>query len=251
MSAFDDGASARSVRTYIPGAALAVAFLVLAAFAVRWVVANRKAPTPRKAMQFNLVHLAPPAAPKPVSTPPPAPAIQPKVVEPTSVNRVELKPIDLAPVDAVRPHSDPAPGGGRLSLAAEGEGPGDAFNLAGNPGGRGLLSGGGLGDGSGEGQGEVGDDGARRFGWYYAQIAAQIEDVFRNQKKLSMAAARVELRIWADAAGRVSRIQLIRSTGSPELDEALQSVAGLKLKAPPPDGIPMPMIARFTARRPQ
>jgi len=38
-------------------------------------------------------------------------------------------------------------------LAAEEEGPGDAFNLVGNPGGRALLSGGGLGDGTGDGDG--------------------------------------------------------------------------------------------------
>lgn len=250
MTATD--ASARSLRTYIPGAGLGLAFVVLVAFGIRWVAANREAPAPRKAMQFSLVHVAPPPpAPKPVATPPP-PAVQPKVVEQAPVNRVELKPIDLtAPQDAPRPPSDSPPGGGRLSLAAEGDGPGDAFNLVGNPGGRGLLSGGGLGEGTGAGQGEIGDDGARRFGWYYAQIASQIEDVFRSQKKLSAASARVELRIWADEGGRVSRVQLIRSTGSAELDEALHSVVGLKLRSPPPEGIPMPMIARFTARRPQ
>ena len=95
------------------------------------------------------------------------------------------------------------------------------------------------------------DDANRRFGWYYAHIAAEIEDVFRKQKRLLTASARVELRVWADEMGLIERVQLVYSTGRPELDAAMQSVVGHRLKEPPPHDIPMPMIARFTARRPQ
>jgi protein TonB len=243
--------SADLLRTYVPSAAVGLALLVLAAFGIRWIATNRSAPVQRNAMQFTRVHLTPqPPEPRPVP-PPPRPVVQPKVVEEAPTNRVELKPVDFTPPDAPRPPSDAPPGGGRLSLAAEGEGPGDAFNLVGNPGGRGLLSGGGLGDGTGDGQGDLGDESARRFGWYYAKIANEIEDVFRRKKKLSTASTRVELRLWADPSGHVSRVQLIRSTGNPELDEAIQSIVGTRLKEPPPRDIPMPMVARFTARRPQ
>jgi outer membrane biosynthesis protein TonB len=170
----------------------------------------------------------------------------PSQVEPPHPERVELKRVDL-PQEAPRPE---APAGGKLALAAEGEGPGDAFNLAGSPGGRGLLSGGGLGDGTGTGLGG-GDDNARRFGWYYARIASDIEEALRKQKKLLTAALRVELRVWADRTGRIERIQVMKGTGRPDLEEALQAVVGLRLKEPPPEDLPMPMIARFTARRPQ
>lgn len=244
--------SARSPRRYVPGVCLGLVFLILAAFAIRWASANSGARAPRKPPTINMVRLTPAPAP-PKATPPPQapePAIQPKLVEQAPIHRVELRPVDLPPPDAPRPRSEAPPAGGRLALAAEGDGPGDAFNIAGNPGGRGLLSGGGLGDGTGEGQGEIGGD-ERRFGWYYTQIKLGIEEIFRKQKKLSMASARVELRVWVDGEGRVSRVQLIRSTGDPEVDEALQSVAGLKLKEPPPPGIHMPMVARFTALRPR
>jgi TonB family protein len=60
----------------------------------------------------------------------------------------------------------------------------------------------------------------------------------------------VELRIWADDAGRISRVQLVKSTGHPDLDEAIRSIVGLRLREPPPHDIPMPMVARFIARRP-
>ncbi len=166
------------------------------------------------------------------------------------MTRVELKATDLAPPpDAPRPQSDPGPApGGRLALAAEGDGPGDAFNLVGNPGGRGLLSGGGLGDGAGDGLSQGGS--GNRFGWYYAKLASEIEDALRRDKALSSASTRVEVRIWTDATGRISRVQLLRSTGDPKVDAAIQGIIGLRLREAPPAEIPMPMIARLTARRP-
>jgi TonB family protein len=223
--------------------------LVLAAYGVRWIAMSRaEKPPPRKVMQFTAVRVQPqPAAPKP-PPPPPQPVTPPKEVEEAKTTRVELKATDIPPPDAPRP-SPAEPGGGRLSLAAEGEGPGDAFNLEGRPGGKSLLSGGGLGEGTGDGVGG-GDGTAARFGWYYVLIKDVIEDAFRKQKLISGASVRVELRVWADPSGRISRVQLIRSTGDPRLDDAIQSVVGLRLREPLPRDIPMPMVARLTARRP-
>jgi hypothetical protein len=158
-----------------------------------------------------------------------------------------LKPTDFTPPD---PNPSPAAGGGRLALAAEGEGAGDAFNLSGNPGGRGLLSGGGLGDGSGEGAGEVGGTGAR-FGWYYARVASEVEDVFRRAKELSSASARVELRLWIDSSGRITRAEPLQAGADRKVQDAIRSLVGQRISQPPPAEIPMPMIARLTARRPQ
>jgi outer membrane biosynthesis protein TonB len=167
-------------------------------------------------------------------------------VETPAANRVELKPMDLPP-EAPRAS---APAAGPLALAEAATGAGDAFNLAGNPGGRSLLGPGGLGDGTGTGLGGD-DDLGRRFGWYYARIASEIEDALRRHRQLRQAAVRVELRVWADRSGRIERLELVQATGHPELEAALQTVVGLRLKEPPPADLPMPMIARFTARRPQ
>src|SRR5262249_8377481 len=222
-----------------------VVLLAAAAGAVRFVANNRAGPPPpRKVMQFTMVNLRPPPPPPEPLKPPP----EPKEEEPDQTTRVNLKPTDFTQPDNSRPA--PAAGGGRLALAAEGSGSGDAFNLSGNPGGKGLLSGGGLGDGSGDEVGE-GDGQGNRDGWDYARIAGELDTAFRKLKVLTAAPVRVEIKLWAEAAGRISRIQLIRSTGDPRVDEAIQTVVGTRLSEPPPAGIAMPMIARLTARRPQ
>jgi protein TonB len=236
-------AMAEFVRGNRVGVAACVVLVALAALGVRWIAATSKEPPPRKTMQYAVVNLQPP----PPRTPPPPPPVQPKVEEEPQNKRVDLDPKELQDAPAPEPS---APAAGPLALAAEGDGPGDAFNLAGNPGGRGLLTGGGLGDGSGSGLGGGGGTGSK-YGWYYAKVAADLEEAFRKHKRMSSAATRVELRVWTDPSGRISRVQLIRSTGDPDLDAVIQSVVGLRLREPPPRDIPMPMIARLTARRPE
>jgi TonB family protein len=227
-----------------------IALLALGVGGVRWIERTRHAPPPRKAMQFTVVQIQPQTPARPL--PPPPPITPPKVVDQPQTTRVELKATDIPPPEAPPPTASSGPAAGPLALAAEGEGPGDAFNLAGNPGGSGLLSGGGLGDGTGggDGAGVGGVTDAQRYGWYYAKLATEIEDAFRKQKLLTSASTRVELRVWTDASGRVTHLQLVRSTGDPKLDEAIESIVGLRLREPPPRDIPMPMIARLTARRP-
>jgi TonB family protein len=218
--------------------------VLLLSLGIRWVLTHHEKPGPRKVVTITGVIVKPPEPLKPTAPPPP-PVVRPKQMDEPQRNRVEIKSTDLPPLNAPPPQN--APGGGRLSLAAEATGEGDAFNLAGNPGGRGLLSGGGLGDGTGGG---IGSGTGSRYAWYYAKIASELEQAFRKSHRLKTADTRVELRVWADGSGRITRVQLVRSTGQPELDEALQSVVGLRLRDPPPPDIPMPMLARFTARRP-
>src|SRR5215470_13251197 len=177
--------AAEFVRAHLFSVAFVLVLVSLAGYAVRWIAGNRGSPPPRKVMQFTVVSVPPPQVKPP---PPPPPVTPPKVEEPENT-RVNLKPQDLLPPDEPRPASPPA---GPLALAAEGEGPGDAFNLAGNPGGRGLLSGGGLGDGSGG----LGGQGGNPYGWYYAQVADELSEAFRRNKRFATASARVELRLW-------------------------------------------------------
>jgi TonB family protein len=232
------------LRARGPAVALGLAALVGAVLLARWVVANREAPPPRKVMQFTMVKVAPPPPPPPPKTlpPPPTPQKEPDQVEP---QRVEVRALDIPPPDAPPPSS--APAAGPLALAGEATGPGDAFGLAGNPGGRGLLSGGGLGDGSGSG---VGGGSASRYGWYYGRVQSTIQAVFRRLKVYPAASVRAEVRVWADATGRIERIQLIRPTGDAKVDEAIQQVVGAQVAEPPPPDTPMPVILRISFLRP-
>jgi membrane protein involved in colicin uptake len=124
-----------------------------------------------------------------------------------------------------------------LGLDQAPTGPGDQFNLAGRPGGRGLLGGGG---------------GGSRWGWYATIVQQQIEAALRANPKTRNVIIQVQIRLWADGTGRISRIQLVSSTGSPEIDAAISSevLTGVMLREPPPTDMPMPMTARITARRP-
>jgi outer membrane biosynthesis protein TonB len=232
------------LRKHVVAIFVATILLVGATFVANWISSTRQTRTPRRTMQFTVVNVRPPEPPKP--PPPPPPTITPpKVVDEPQNTRVELKASDIPPPDAPAPS---APAAGPLALAAAGDGPGDAFNLAGNPGGRALTSGGAWGEGSGDGAG-IGGGTGNRFAWYYSRVATDIEAAFRKVKKLSSASARVELRVWCDAEGRVSRLQLLNSTGDPGWDEAIQSVVGTRVMRPPSADIPMPMILRLTAKR--
>ncbi len=228
--------------------AVGAALLAVIALGARWIASNRAEGTPpRKVMQFAVVNVQPAQPPKPPPPPPPQPAAPPKEIDAPQPNRVELNATDIPPPEAAPP-SPGAPAAGPLALAATGEGPGDAFNLVGNPGGRALLSGGGLGDGSGGGLGR--GDATARYAWYYAKMQPDIEAALRGCKRLSSASVRMELRIWWDASGRITRVQPVRS-GDPAVDAELQTLVGLRLRQPPPSDVPMPVVMRLNARRPQ
>jgi hypothetical protein len=110
--------------------------------------------------------------------------------------------------------------------------------LGGNPNGRGLL-----GNDSGPGGGP--------FGWYAAIVQQQIEAALRANPRTRSAVLEVQVRLWADATGRITRVELAPSTGDAEIDAALRNevLGGLVLREPPPKNMPMPVVARITERR--
>jgi outer membrane biosynthesis protein TonB len=243
------GARGERIRAFLranrASVALGVVLVALLGLAVRWIATNRSSGLPpRKVMQFTVVNVQPQAPKAPPPTPPPQSPV--KELDEPAPERVRLDPVELPP-DAPPPGA--APPAGPLALAAAGEGPGDAFNLAGNPGGRGLLSGGGLGDGSGDGLGQGGVE--TRYAWYYARMQPDIDAALRKRKRLANASIVAELRIWWDGSGRISRVQAVRPSADPAIDEELGSLVGVQLRHPPPADVPMPVVMVVRARRPQ
>jgi TonB family protein len=121
------------------------------------------------------------------------------------------------------------------------EGPGnDGFGLA-KGGGGGLI--GGTGGGGKKGS---------KYGAYGAQVQSSVVQALRSHKKTKSAAMNVTARIWLDASGRVTRATLSGSSGDPGTDAAIREeiLTGLKFQAPPPDGMPMPIVMRLKATRP-
>lgn len=194
---------------------------------------------PRKVQDLTIVTILPPPPPPP----PPPPEKEPppeKVVDQTPIKQeiVEEKPIEIpkdAPPDEARSDEPPE---GPLGIDDAGRGPGE---LLGRPGGRGIIGGGGGGGG-----------GASRWGWYASIVQSQIEAALRSNERTRFAVLQIQVRLWSDGTGRVNRVQLVSSTGNPELDALIRdNVLGrLTLREPPPKDMPMPIITRVTARRP-
>ena len=139
------------------------------------------------------------------------------------------------PEEAPEPESPPDVG-----TANVGSGPADGFGLT----------------GSGKGTGGAGIGGSRparsKYGWYAGQVQVQIQDALRRHEKTKTAEMKVDMRIWPDASGRIVKVKLSNSTGTPETDLVIERevLGGLVLKEPPPSDMPLPIVLRVTLKRP-
>ena len=227
-----DAGELRSFRRY--GVALAVVALVLGG-SVSLLVGRNDQPPPRQVRELTIVNIVPPPPPPP---PPPQKLPEQKMIEQPKMAEPEFK--EDKPVE--KPQDEPAKDAkndeppGPLSLDAKATGPGDLFNLGGKPGGSPYGGGG----------------GGSRWGWYASIVQSQIESALRANDKTRNAVMQVQVRLWADGTGNVSRVQLVSSTGDAELDAIIRNdvLGRLVLRQPPPRDMPMPMVARVSARRP-
>ena len=171
---------------------------------------------------LTLVSIAPPPPPPPVLTPPPAPPQEQQKIEEPMIK-------EEAPKEA--PPKDEPP----LGTGIKGPG-GDNFGL-----------------GSGTGNGRIGGGGdGSKWGWYASQVQSRIQQALQQHRKTRVASMSINVRIWPDPNGRISRAQLAGSTGDPSLDSALRDevLSGLQLPEPP-TGMPAPITLRVTAKRPR
>lgn len=170
--------------------------------------------------------VTPPPPPPPITPPPPMP--KQEMMTQAPLNEQDTKPQDKPP--------EPSPA---LSTAITGNGPADGFGL-------GHAGSGGLG-GGGSGGGR-----ASQFGWYAREVVSAISDALRGNAATRDAVFNIRVNVWLDATGRVTRVRLIDSTGNPTTDAALRGpvLAGVRLPDPPPDGMPMPVVMRLSAARP-
>lgn len=208
----------RRHRAAIVAAAALLATLAIAAY----FLANSDKQPARKVMEFTMVKLEPP--------PPPPPQVQPleqKMIEQPKMETPEEKPL------VEQPKTD-APAKGPLGLDTDAVGAGDAFNLAGNAGGNGLLGGG------------------SRWGWYAGLVQEQIQAALQANPKARRSRFSVEMKIWLDDAGRITRVHLVGTTGDAALDRALadETLIGVRLREPPPKDMPMPIVLRGLGLRP-
>jgi TonB family protein len=60
------------------------------------------------------------------------------------------------------------------------------------------------------------------------------------------------VRIWADADGLITRVELSKSSGNAALDDAVENqvLRHLQLSQPPPPDMPMPIVMKLTSEQP-
>lgn len=100
--------------------------------------------------------------------------------------------------------------------------------------------------------GKRSDGGKTKWGWYASQVQARLTEALRKNARTRKASGAFEVKIWADpGTGRIQKAALGSSTGDLALDAAIiDAFQGAQLQQPPPEGMPMPIHLRVTARRP-
>ena len=189
----------------------------------------------RSEQRMMLVSLPPPPPPPPPPVQTPVAPVEQRMITQDPVNEMEYKPDDTP--SAEPPANDTA----GLGTSIQGDGAADGFGLRAN-----TRGGTGIGSTATRPRGS-------RWGWYAGQVQNSISQALRNNQQTKYAEYRVEARIWADKTGRVTRARLGQSTGNSALDNAITNevLAGLILPEPPPDGMPMPIVLRLSARPPK
>lgn len=183
---------------------------------------------PHKMPEVTMVRIV--STPPP---PPPPPPPQPKMAE--------EKMLEQAPVDdsEAKPDEAPAAPSADLGTGIKGDGGADAFGLSASKGGS-FLGGG------------TPRSGGSRYGWYASGVQATLSEALRRNPRTRDASFRIEVRIWPDLTGRIARATLHGSTGDAAVDAALKNevLTGLQLREAPPEGMPLPIVLRLSARRP-
>jgi hypothetical protein len=87
---------------------------------------------------------------------------------------------------------------------------------------------------------------------YAGQMQARVMDALRKNPHTSYAALNIKVKVWPDSTGRITRAELIGTTGDHVIDEAITNevLKGLQLQEPPPADMPAPIILRIIGRRP-
>jgi periplasmic protein TonB len=210
---------ARKYR-FLPLIALVVVVLV-AGGAVFWMVRGflKSGPKPTKQVVQEIHMIRPPPPPPDEPPPPPPPEEKVDVHEPD-------------PEPDPTPSNEPPPSE-QLGLDAEGGAGGDAFGLAGHPGGRDLLA-----------------SGGSAFNWYAGLLKNEVLEQLESVKDTHRGAYSATVKIWVRGDGTIERAQLAQSTGDAARDKAIEAALShiTRVSEAPPADMPQPISLRIVSR---
>jgi outer membrane biosynthesis protein TonB len=218
-----------SVLTGTAGLIIAVA----AAFFLLHSARQPQAPKPPPVITMVMIRPQPPP-------PPPPPMPQPKTIVQPKMTTPEVKPMIPNTPPKAAPPKPAAPAQTAMGTSIHSNGPADAFNLNGTPGGNGMF------DSSG------GGGGGSRWGYYASIVQVQIQQALQRNPITRKASAGLAVRIWADANGVVTHVELDKSSGNQAVDAAVTNdvLLNLRLSQPPPSDMPMPIVMSLTGEQP-
>lgn len=189
--------------------------------------AKRRAP----AAQVVSIQVPPPP-------PPPPPPPRPKPPEPEQQTETVQQMVAETAAEP-EPAAAPAPStDGPLGTGVKGDGAPDGFGL-------------GTGPGGGGGPRVVGGGGGTRWAGYSGSIKTRIIEALGADPRTRSADGQIEIGIWLDAGGRITRVVIRKSSADAAVDAAITRdvLAGLQTQPPPAD-MPQPIWLRTTLRRP-
>ena len=191
-------------------------------FVAKSLSGKSSAPPPKQEVMM-VTTVAQPTPPPPVPTPPPPP-MEVKKEEMIVEEKVEEAPADPTP---------------QVETALKGSGNTGMVLKSGN--GSGIFA-----------ARSAANAEAMRRSAYAGQVKSRIEQALKGNPRTRKAGMTIEVRVWPDSTGRITRAKLASSTGDKDLDDVIanQILTGIQMSEPPPDGMPTPIIMRITARRP-
>jgi protein TonB len=215
------------------GLAVAAALVALV-----WHLLADTASTRRVVADAPMLMLPPPPPPPPPPEPEKPPEPEPEKVKPEVVEK-EPKPVE--PLEPPKDDTPPSPSkdlGDPVTMDSAAQAGNDAFGIqAGSGGGMsGTGAGGGLGSGS--------------YARYVSSLLQQA--LSRDPRTRQLVFDDIQIDLWLGADGKTSRVQLVRGTGTPEIDEAvLTLLRGLdRVDEKPPASLRFPMRVSMRGRRP-
>lgn len=191
-------------------------------FVAKSLSGKSSAPPPKQ--EVMVVHTIAQPTPPPPAPPPPPPPMEVKKEEMIVEEKVEEAPADPTPQVETA-----LKGGGNTGMV--------------------LKSGNGSGNFA---QRSAANADAMRRSAYAGQMKSRIQQALESNARTRKAGMTIEVRVWPDATGLITRAKLANSTGDRELDDIIQNqiLTGLQISQPPPEGMPTPILMRITARRP-
>ncbi|KAG9584658.1 hypothetical protein KCV01_g14122, partial [Aureobasidium melanogenum] len=171
--------------------------------------------------------------------PPPPPPPKEKPPEPRKTDEpkpVEEKPADVPqkPVDAPKPSNDVAK---QVTINGDAQAGSDAFNIGAGSGGGMVGSGGGTGTGTGS---------------YDQYLGYAIQQAIQRDERVNRLVFDVRADIWLDANGKLTRAELVGTSGNTRTDEALLDTLRSmpRIDVAPPSSLRFPLRVAIRGKRP-